>query len=230
MTATSAALLSAAFSCRKPVKTAAGQDSTTRKQVCCSLFLRRLSCTRKPPRRPKPPSLLSPSPPRCARRHRPPPLPDSATAGIFPLDQVHRGQHGVAYTVFEGVALRRRGGNPGRPAQRPGAEAGHDPRSPWRQGRHLYRRRRRHERQPGLHRRQTCRRARLPHRPVQQGAHRRHHPHPADAAGERHAAGRRPARSAPAMPRSVPSRHRCSSAASASRRSMHSKTASPPRD
>jgi hypothetical protein len=29
--------------------------------------------------------------------------PDSVQAGIFPLDQVQRGQHGVAYTVFEGV-------------------------------------------------------------------------------------------------------------------------------
>ena len=38
------------------------------------------------------------------------------------------------------------------------------------------------------------------------------------------------ARSTPAMPRSVLSRPRCSSAASASRRSMPSKTASPPRD
>lgn len=39
-------------------------------------------------------------------RTPPPPAtpPDSATAGVFPLDQVHRGQHGVAYTVFEGVA------------------------------------------------------------------------------------------------------------------------------
>jgi hypothetical protein len=39
-------------------------------------------------------------------RTPPPPAapPDSATAGFFPLDQVHRGQHGVAYTVFEGTA------------------------------------------------------------------------------------------------------------------------------
>lgn len=29
--------------------------------------------------------------------------PPSISAGIYPLDQVHRGQHGVAYTVFEGV-------------------------------------------------------------------------------------------------------------------------------
>ena len=29
--------------------------------------------------------------------------PPSATAGIFPLSQVHRGLHGVAYTVFEGT-------------------------------------------------------------------------------------------------------------------------------
>jgi hypothetical protein len=38
-------------------------------------------------------------------RTPPPPAtpPDSVTAGILPLDQVHRGQHGVAYTVFEGV-------------------------------------------------------------------------------------------------------------------------------
>ena len=39
-------------------------------------------------------------------RTPPPPAtaPDSKTAGIFPLDQVHRGLHGTAYTVFEGVA------------------------------------------------------------------------------------------------------------------------------
>lgn len=38
-------------------------------------------------------------------RNPPPPAtpPPSATAGIFPLDQVHRGLRGVAYTVFEGV-------------------------------------------------------------------------------------------------------------------------------
>ena len=38
-------------------------------------------------------------------RTPPPPAtpPASATAGIFPLEQVHRGLHGVAYTVFEGV-------------------------------------------------------------------------------------------------------------------------------
>ena len=29
--------------------------------------------------------------------------PSSATAGIFPLSEVHRGLHGVAYTVFEGT-------------------------------------------------------------------------------------------------------------------------------
>jgi SpoIVB peptidase S55 len=29
--------------------------------------------------------------------------PPSATAGVFPLSQVHRGLHGVAYTVFEGT-------------------------------------------------------------------------------------------------------------------------------
>jgi hypothetical protein len=29
--------------------------------------------------------------------------PPSAAAGVFPLDQVHRGLHGVAYTVFEGT-------------------------------------------------------------------------------------------------------------------------------
>jgi hypothetical protein len=29
--------------------------------------------------------------------------PPSATAGIFPLSEVHRGLHGVAYTVFEGT-------------------------------------------------------------------------------------------------------------------------------
>jgi hypothetical protein len=29
--------------------------------------------------------------------------PSSATAGVFPLAEVHRGLHGVAYTVFEGT-------------------------------------------------------------------------------------------------------------------------------
>jgi hypothetical protein len=29
--------------------------------------------------------------------------PASASAGVFPLDQIHRGLHGVAYTVFEGT-------------------------------------------------------------------------------------------------------------------------------
>jgi SpoIVB peptidase S55 len=29
--------------------------------------------------------------------------PPSATAGIYPLSEVHRGLHGVAYTVFEGT-------------------------------------------------------------------------------------------------------------------------------
>jgi hypothetical protein len=32
-----------------------------------------------------------------------PPTPPPSTAGFYPLDQVHRGMHGVAYTVFEGV-------------------------------------------------------------------------------------------------------------------------------
>jgi hypothetical protein len=33
----------------------------------------------------------------------PPGPPPSVAAGVFPLDQVHRGLHGVAYTVFEGT-------------------------------------------------------------------------------------------------------------------------------
>jgi hypothetical protein len=32
-----------------------------------------------------------------------PPTPPPSSAGFYPIDQVHRGQHGVAYTVFEGV-------------------------------------------------------------------------------------------------------------------------------
>lgn len=32
-----------------------------------------------------------------------PPNPPPSSAGFYPIDQVHRGQHGVAYTVFEGV-------------------------------------------------------------------------------------------------------------------------------
>jgi hypothetical protein len=32
-----------------------------------------------------------------------PPTPPPSTAGFYPIDQVHRGLHGVAYTVFEGV-------------------------------------------------------------------------------------------------------------------------------
>jgi hypothetical protein len=52
------------------------------------------------------PPAQVPEPVPAEVRTPPPPAtpPDSATAGIFPLDQVHRGQHGVAYTVFEGVA------------------------------------------------------------------------------------------------------------------------------
>src|SRR6202020_1623288 len=45
---------------------------------------------------PIPTEVRTPPPPATA--------PESAAAGIFPLDQVHRGLHGVAYTVFEGVA------------------------------------------------------------------------------------------------------------------------------
>ena len=56
---------------------------------------------RKPGRRLRP---RSPFPRRCALHPPPATPPDSVTAGVFPLDQVHRGQHGVAYTVFEGVA------------------------------------------------------------------------------------------------------------------------------
>jgi hypothetical protein len=32
-----------------------------------------------------------------------PPTPPPSSAGFYPINQVHRGQHGVAYTVFEGV-------------------------------------------------------------------------------------------------------------------------------
>ncbi len=51
------------------------------------------------------PSVRPPEPVPTELRTPPPPAtpPDSTTAGIFPLDQVHRGEHGVAYTVFEGV-------------------------------------------------------------------------------------------------------------------------------
>ena len=51
------------------------------------------------------PAPQAPEPVPTEVRTPPPPAtpPDSVTAGIFPLDQVHRGQHGVAYTVFEGV-------------------------------------------------------------------------------------------------------------------------------
>ena len=51
------------------------------------------------------PAPQAPQPVPTEVRTPPPPAtpPDSVTAGIFPLDQVHRGQHGVAYTVFEGV-------------------------------------------------------------------------------------------------------------------------------
>jgi hypothetical protein len=44
---------------------------------------------------PVPTELRSPPPPATP--------PDSTAAGILPLDQVHRGQHGTAYTVFEGT-------------------------------------------------------------------------------------------------------------------------------
>jgi hypothetical protein len=52
------------------------------------------------------PPAQAPEPVPTEVRTPPPPAtpPDSTTAGIFPLTQVHRGQHGVAYTVFEGVA------------------------------------------------------------------------------------------------------------------------------
>ncbi|HZD78097.1 MAG TPA: SpoIVB peptidase S55 [Acidobacteriaceae bacterium] len=52
------------------------------------------------------PAPQAPQPVPTEVRTPPPPAtpPDSATAGIFPLDQVHRGLHGVAYTVFEGVS------------------------------------------------------------------------------------------------------------------------------
>jgi hypothetical protein len=51
------------------------------------------------------PQAKPPEPVPTEVRTPPPPAtpPDSVKAGIFPLDQVHRGQHGVAYTVFEGV-------------------------------------------------------------------------------------------------------------------------------
>ena len=51
------------------------------------------------------PQAKPPEPVPTEIRTPPPPAtpPDSVKAGIFPLDQVHRGQHGVAYTVFEGV-------------------------------------------------------------------------------------------------------------------------------
>jgi hypothetical protein len=51
------------------------------------------------------PQAKHPEPIPTEVRTPPPPAtpPDSVKAGIFPLDQVHRGEHGVAYTVFEGV-------------------------------------------------------------------------------------------------------------------------------
>jgi hypothetical protein len=51
------------------------------------------------------PQAKPPEPIPTEVRTPPPPAtpPDSVMAGIFPLDQVHRGEHGVAYTVFEGV-------------------------------------------------------------------------------------------------------------------------------
>ena len=104
----------------------------------------------------------------------------------FPLDQVRPGLRGVAYTVFEGVRPEamdveilgrlRNALGPGRDmilAPPAGPQA------------RVHRRRRRHERQSRLHRRQTPRRARLPHRPVQQGADCRHHPHRPDAGGSK---------------------------------------------
>ena len=50
------------------------------------------------------PATRPPEPVPTEVRTPPPPAtpPDSTTAGILPLDQVHRGEHGVAYTVFEG--------------------------------------------------------------------------------------------------------------------------------
>ena len=48
-----------------------------------------------PSQEPMPAEVRTPPPPAAP--------PDSKAAGIFPLDQVHRGLHGTAYTVFEGV-------------------------------------------------------------------------------------------------------------------------------
>ncbi len=47
------------------------------------------------PAKPVPAEVQTPPPPANP--------PDSVSAGVMPLDQIHRGQHGVAYTVFEGV-------------------------------------------------------------------------------------------------------------------------------
>lgn len=48
------------------------------------------------PQEPVPAELRTPPPPATP--------PDSTAAGVFPLEQVHRGLHGVAYTVFEGAS------------------------------------------------------------------------------------------------------------------------------
>ncbi len=78
---------------------ARGNRSHWRIALLLTIFAPALLCAQtapqaKPPE-PVPTEVRTPPPPATP--------PDSVKAGIFPLDQVHRGQHGVAYTVFEGV-------------------------------------------------------------------------------------------------------------------------------
>ncbi len=118
-----------------------------------------------------------------ARSFPPGPPPN---AGFFPFSQVRPGMMATAWTVFQGttpepmqveiLGVLRGARGPGQDmilAQLRGAKPG------------IHRRRRRHERQPRLHRQQAPRLALLPHRRIQQRSHRRHHAHRADARGAR---------------------------------------------
>ena len=106
--------------------------------------------------------------------------------GFFPLGEVHRGLTGTAWTVFTGEQAGADGsGDSGRAARRARPRPRHDPGPAARRQARVHRRGGRHERQPGLHRQPAAGLALLPHRPVQQGPHRRHHAHRADAGGAR---------------------------------------------
>ena len=121
------------------------------------------------------PNHLRRGPPPSGRRLLPP-QPGASRPDGHCLDRLHRHQ-----------ARAHAGRNPRRSARCTRPRPGHDPRQAPRYQAGIHRRRRRHERQPRLHRQQASRLPLLPHRPVRQGSHRRHHPHCPDARSQRHA-------------------------------------------